>query len=101
MDLSILNDFIAPLILVAGLVVGYVIKHAIPNDTINRYIPLILAVVGIALNCWANMGISPEIVVIGAVSGLASTGIYQLFSQLIEKGFIGDKTQTNTEEVTQ
>lgn len=101
MDLSILNDFIAPLILVAGLVVGYVIKHAIPNDTINRYIPLILAVVGIALNCWANMGISPEIVVIGAVSGLASTGVYQLFSQLIEKGLTGDKTQTSTEEVTQ
>lgn len=101
MDLSMLTDFMSPLILVAGLVVGYVIKHAIPNETINRYIPLILAVMGVALNCWANMGVSPEIVVIGAVSGLSSTGVYQLFSQLIEKGFVGDKTQTSTEEVTQ
>ena len=97
MDLSMLTDFMSPLILVAGLVVGYVIKHAIPNKTINRYIPLILAVMGAALNCWANMGVSPEIVVIGAVSGLSSTGVYQLFSQLIEKGFTGDKTISTTE----
>lgn len=96
MDLSMLTEFISPLILVAGLVIGYVIKHAIPNETINRYIPLILAVVGIALNCWANLGISPEIVVIGAMSGLASTGVYELFSQLIEKGFT-NKTTTETE----
>ena len=97
MDLSMLTEFISPLILVAGLVIGYVIKHAIPNETINRYIPLILAVVGIALNCWANLGVSPEIVVIGAMSGLASTGLYELFKQLIEKG-LTNKTEEITEE---
>lgn len=91
-----LTEFISPLILIAGLVVGYIIKHAIPNETVNRYIPLILAVLGIVLNCWANLGISPEIIVIGAVSGLASTGVYELFSQLIEKGFTGTTT-TETE----
>ena len=101
MDLSMLTEFISPLILVAGLVVGYVIKHAIPNETINRYIPLILAVLGVALNCWANLGVSPEIVVIGAMSGLASTGVYQLFSQLIEKGLTSKSAENVEEEVTQ
>lgn len=87
MDFSFVVEYISPIILVACLVVGYVVKHAIPNETINRYIPLILAVLGIVLNVWACMDISLEIAVTGAMSGLASTGLYELFAQLIEKGF--------------
>lgn len=94
MDLTIITEYISPIILIACLIVGYIVKHAIPNDTINRYIPLIVAVLGIVLNIWACMGVDLQIVVVGAVSGLASTGLHELFSQLIEKGLT-----SKTEEV--
>lgn len=50
MDLSILEAYIAPLILIACLCVGYVIKNVVTNDKINRYIPLIVLVLGALLN---------------------------------------------------
>ena len=98
MDFSFVAEYISPIILVACLIVGYVIKHAIPNETINRYIPLILAVLGIVLNVWACMSISLEIAVTGAMSGLASTGLYELFAQLIEKGFTTKAEATESTE---
>ena len=98
MDFSFVVEYISPIILVACLIVGYVVKHAIPNETINRYIPLILAVLGIVLNVWACMGISLETAVTGAMSGLASTGLYELFAQLIEKGFTDKVEATESTE---
>ena len=38
---------------------------------------------GVALNCWVNLAVSPEIILGGLFSGLASTGLHQLFKQLI------------------
>lgn len=90
MDMNVILEFISPIILIACLIVGYVVKHAIPNETINRYIPLIVTVLGILLNMWANVDINLQIVVTGAMSGLASTGLYELFSQLIEKGLVSN-----------
>lgn len=99
MDLTIITEYISPIILIACLIVGYVIKHAIPNETINRYIPLILAVLGGVLNVWACMGVDLEIVVTGMMSGLASVGLYELFAQFIEKGFTDSApTEEKTEE---
>lgn len=96
MDLTVIVEYISPIIVIACLIVGYVIKHAIPSDVINRYIPLIVAVLGMLLNIWAVGAFTLETLVVGAVSGLASTGLYELFAQLIEKG-LTDKT-TTTEE---
>ena len=44
------------------------------------------------------MGISLEIAVTGAMSGLASTGLYELFAQLIEKGFTTKAEATESTE---
>ena len=93
-----ITEYISPIIVIACLVVGYVIKNAIPNETVNRYIPLIVFVLGMALNAWACMGVTLEILVTGAVSGLASTGLYELFAQFIEKGFTNKKSETDTQE---
>ena len=84
MDFTILTEHIVLVVLVACLVVGYIIKHAtffkwIPNDDI----PVILAVVGLALNL-AVSGLSIESAVYGAVMGLASTGLHQSFKTFIE-----------------
>lgn len=82
----IVTEFILPIICLACLCVGYVLKNLIPGTTIDRFIPLIVMCLGIVLNIW-NFGFATlEIVVTGAVSGLASTGLYELFKQLIEKG---------------
>ena len=83
MDLSFIADYISPIALVLCLCVGYVIKHLVPNDEINRWIPLIAAVLGVAVVAWATWSITPEAVVAGLVSGLASTGLYEAFRNLI------------------
>ena len=84
MDFTILTEHFVLVVLVACLVIGYIIKHAtffkwIPNDDI----PVILAVVGLALNL-AVSGLSIESAVYGAVMGLASTGFHQSFKKFVE-----------------
>ncbi|MGP5430496.1 phage holin family protein [Enterococcus malodoratus] len=69
-----------------SLIVGYVIK-ATPlfNKLANLYIPLIVAVLGATLGAVMN-GVSVESIVYGAVSGLASTGLHQVFTKLLNLG---------------
>lgn len=74
-----------PLVLVACLVIGYCIKHISWLDKIsNEYIPAILAVVGAVLSCVNGQMFTLDLVVSGAVTGLASVGMHQLFKQFIE-----------------
>lgn len=83
MDLSFLQNFYIPTIVGICLCVGYVIKHSL--DFIpNKYIPLIMAVLGLALNIFINKTITADIILGGMFSGLASTGMHQMFSQLIQ-----------------
>ena len=68
------------------LCVGYVLKHLVPTDKINPFIPLIMAVLGIFMNVWiSGFKITPEILLGGMISGLASTGLYEAFKQFIER----------------
>ena len=85
MDLAFLTNFAVPIIVGVCLCVGYVIKNVITTDTINKYIPLIMAILGVVLNIWINMSFTPEILLGGMFSGLASTGLYEAFKQLIKK----------------
>lgn len=84
MDFTILNEYFVLVVLVACLVVGYIIKHAtffkwVPNNDI----PVVLAVVGAALNAIVS-GVTVESIVYGAVMGLASTGLHQGFKNFVE-----------------
>ena len=83
MDISIINDYIMPLALVAALCVGLIVKNLIPSDKVNNFIPLIAAVVGIVV-IGLSQGWTVEGVVAGMGSGLASTGLYEAFAQVIE-----------------
>ena len=86
MDLSIINEYMIPIVVVACLIVGYCIKHISWLDKVsNEYIPAVLAVLGAVLGCIANGSITLETVVFGALSGLASTGLHQAFTQIINK----------------
>lgn len=86
MDLSFITEHYIPVVLVACLVVGYCIKHIGWLEAVsNEYIPLILAILGAVLGCVAAGSVSLENIVYGAVTGLASTGLHQMFKQLINK----------------
>ena len=47
-----------------------------------------VTILGAVLGCIATKGITLEAIVAGAVSGLASTGLHQLFKQFIDDGAI-------------
>ena len=83
--MEFINDYIVLVVLGICLCVGYIIKHVIPGETINRFIPLIMGTLGCICNIWLNAAVTPEIVLGGLVSGLASTGMYEAFHQLISK----------------
>lgn len=90
MDLSFLTDMYIPVVLVACLVVGYCIKHISALEKVaNEYIPSILAALGAVLAIvtayMKNTPVTVETVVYGAFSGLASTGLHQAFTQIINK----------------
>lgn len=83
MDLSFIQEMYIPIVLVICLCVGYVCKKWMPGD--NKWIPTIMLVLGAVLGCIATKGISLEAIGAGAFTGLASTGLHQLFTQLIMK----------------
>ena len=80
-----LANYSIPVIVGICVCVGYIIKHLIPSDKINRFIPLIVGTLGVLQNTWLKFGISPEILLEGLVSGLSSTGLYELVDKLSKK----------------
>lgn len=85
MDLGFLTEFAVPIIVGTCLCVGYIVKNVIPNEDLNRYIPLIMGVLGVGLNVWINGAFTAEILLGGLFSGLASTGLYELFKNVLFK----------------
>lgn len=83
MDITFLNEYFIPVIVGICLCVGYVIKTSIPKIN-NSLIPMILSILGLLINLWINHAINPSIVLGGLFSGLASTGLHQLFKNLIK-----------------
>lgn len=84
MDISVLTQYIDILIVGICLCVGFVVKKWI-KDVDNKFIPTIVAILGLSLKIAFNFstGITPEIIFSGLFSGLASTGLYEAFRNLI------------------
>lgn len=85
MDITFLAEYAVPLIIGICLCVGYILKNLIPTDKVDRFIPLIMGILGIVINIWLNMAFTPTILLGGVLSGLASTGLHQVFKQFINK----------------
>lgn len=95
MNLDFIVDKYIPVIIVATLTIGYVIKETPALEKVaNAYIPLIVTITGALLGVFIN-GLSVEALVYGAVSGLASTGLHQAFTQLLNIGKGNDDITTN------
>ena len=87
-DLSFLTSYAVPVVIGICLCIGYVVKTSLTFIK-NKYIPLIMAIVGVLLSIWINRSIDPNIILSGMFSGLASTGFYEMFRNIInnkEKG---------------
>ncbi len=85
--MEFLKDYFEFIIIGICLCVGYIIKNILPGDKINRYIPLIMGTIGLVLAFWLNRFVfTPQVLLGGLVSGLASTGLHQTFKIFIEKG---------------
>ena len=84
MDISFLTDYCNVIIVGICLCVGYVIKQSMPSID-NKYIPLVMAILGVIIALWINMSVTPQIILSGLFSGLASTGLHQMFTKLINQ----------------
>lgn len=82
LDFTQVTNYFVLVVLVACLVVGYILKISFTSFP-NKYIPTVLALIGMTLNL-AVSGLSIESAVYGAVMGLASTGLHQAFTRFIE-----------------
>ena len=76
--MEFLSNYVVVVVMAICLCLGYIIKHSI-NMIPNKFIPLILAVIGTILNVWINgWTFTPEILLGGLASGLASTGTFEM-----------------------
>lgn len=85
MDITFLTEYAVPIVVGICLCIGYVIKNIVTSEKVNKYIPLIMAILGVVLNIWINMNFTPAILLGGLISGLASTGLHQAFKNIIER----------------
>lgn len=94
-------------ILILGLLIGFVIKHLVSDETIqNKYIPVINvvvgAVIGVVLAVTGGAAITAEAVLLaiigGAVSCVSSSGLYDAFSAFVEKGEIPTNSNNGESE---
>lgn len=84
--MEFLKGYLVVVVVGICLCVGWVIKNLVPGEKVNRFIPLTMAVLGVLLNVWVSGAITPEVILGGLASGLASTGMHQLLTQFIERG---------------
>ena len=83
-NLQFLSELYVPVVMAICLSAGYILKHWTKYVN-NRIIPTVLAVLGAVCACIYQKNVTLEAIASGAVTGLASTGLHQLFKQMIEK----------------
>ena len=94
MDMAFMSDYLVPVIVGLCLCIGYIVKHWI-KDVDNKIIPTVCAVVGVLAAVWVYWGaITPGVILSGLASGLASTGLHQAVTQLLNKKASTDTTPT-------
>ena len=81
MDLNYIVDMYIPIVMVICICVGFVMHKFLPTD--NKWIPLTLMILGGIIASIHASHVTVEVVGAGMVTGLASTGLHQVFAQLI------------------
>ena len=85
MEFEFLKEYLVLVVLGICLCAGYILKHLVPSDKINRFIPLIMGALGVVLNLWlSGWVLTPQVLLGGLASGLAATGVHQAAKGLKE-----------------
>ena len=86
MDLSYLFEYVNLLTLGICLCVGFALKTAFAGFP-NKYIPLAALTMGCIINILISLetGINGMVVLGGMISGLASTGLYEMLRNLLDR----------------
>lgn len=82
---TIITQYAEPVVTGTCLCVGYCLKNVVPTEKINKYIPTVMGVLGVGFNVWIHGCITPEVILGGLVSGLASTGLHQAFTRALSQ----------------
>lgn len=82
MTIEILKAMFIPTVVIICLVVGFLIKHVVPSKAADRWIPVIVALLGAVLACIV-LGVNLDAIAAGLISGLGSVGMHQLVKQLM------------------
>ena len=99
------EDYLIPIITIGCMCIGYVMKKWLPTD--DKWIPTVLLIVG-AISGAILFGLDYAGIVKGALSGLASIGLHQVFYQFEKNKIIPinidgmtyiDDEEIETEEV--
>ena len=87
MDITFLMDYINLVTLGICLCEGFALKYAKLFEWLgNQYIPLSMLILGTIINVLINYpAITAQVVLGGMISGLASTGLYELMRYLLDK----------------
>jgi len=80
MQIEFLNDYFVPVIAGLCLCAGQALK-AMPLP--RKYIPACNALLGALAALWVYRTLTPEALLSGLFSGLASTGLYEAMAHLI------------------
>lgn len=99
--MEFIKDYIIIPIILVCLIVGYILKNLVKTDKINKFIPLIMAVLGVVLSLWINeWQFTMDVMLGGLVSGLASSGGYdgykglkEYFGNIVDKYFFNKKNE--------
>lgn len=84
--MDVLAQYVVVGVVAICMSIGYIIKKSLKFIP-NTYIPLIMAITGVALNIWINeWNFTPEILLGGLASGLASTGAFEMVKNISKKG---------------
>ena len=86
MELTYLFDYVNLVTLGICLCLGFALKTAFDWFP-NKYIPLAALSGGCLINILINLqaGVNAEVVLSGMISGLASTGLYEMIRNLLDK----------------
>lgn len=81
--MDIINQFLMPLVLAGCYAIGAALKST--EHYPDKYIPATMLIIGAVLAPLATGDWSAETIMIGAISGWASTGLNQTIKQLSSK----------------
>lgn len=97
---EMIKDYFVITIVLICLIVGYILKNIVTTDKINKFIPLIMALLGVLLNLWINdWSFTIEILLGGLASGLASSGAYDGYKGI--KKYFTVNTEIDTADNTE